>query len=272
MSLWVLDTCSTLLSSRKCSLKSPGFSMGRWSLARMTCSFLEMLRCKETLTSDLMCWRVLALGKLASSLISFHLMDPPRQVARHRNGSGPVFRTFKRPTPSSQKVILHRPPRPLNSEIITAHIARCDYARSPTSKECARDISSSTSSISYHPYAEKNIISEFKELIENTENRPGLGTPLRKHPIPFDIKKDSQAEKVVITHPAYDVVKDERRLDEPGNQTKKVTLNRSKRVKLKQRRSHSEKVYIVTMCTPLIACCSTITSIHHSTYCQFLLI
>lgn len=185
-------------------------------------------------------------------------MDPPRQVARHHNGSGPVFRSFKKLT-SSQKTISQRPPRPLDSEIITAQSARCSNARIPTLRECQRGTLSS-SMISYYPHVEKTDLGDCNVVIDNSESKLGLGTPQRKHPISFEVTKDLHAKGIIIANPVCDDSKDGKRCDESGNQVKKITLNTSQRVKLKQRQSHSDKVYIVLVHYPFIAYSSITTS------------
>ena len=189
-------------------------------------------------------------------------MDPPRQVARHQNGSGPVFRTFKRLTPSSQKVTTQRFPPPFESEIITSQISQCSNAPNSTVRVCQRDAPSS-SVIRNHPPVDKKNSVDRNEITESIESKPGLGVPQRKHPISFELKKVSQNDGIIITHPAYNEFKDEKQLDDGGNRIKKVTLNRSKRVRMKQRPSHSEKVSIVIECSIFMAYCSTIAYNHH---------
>lgn len=185
-------------------------------------------------------------------------MDPPRQVARHHNGSGPVFRSFKKLT-SSRIAISQRPPRPLDSEIITAQSARCSNARIPTLRECQRGTSSS-SIVSYYPNVEKTDLGDCNVVIGNSESKLGLGTPQRKHPISFEVKKDLHAKGIMITNPVCDDSRDEKRCDGSGNPVKKITLNTSQRVKLKQRQSHSDKVYIVLIHDLFFACPSITTS------------
>jgi hypothetical protein len=189
-------------------------------------------------------------------------MDPPRQVARHQNGSGPVFRTFKRLTPSSQKVTTQRFPTPSESEIITSLISRCSNAPNSTVRVCQRDAPSS-SVVRNHPSVDKTDSVDRDEITESIESKPGLGVPQRKHPISFELKKVSQNNGIILSNPAYNEFKDEKQLDEGGNRIKKVTLNRSKRVKMKQRPSHSEKVSIVIESSLSMACCSTIAYNHH---------
>lgn len=189
-------------------------------------------------------------------------MDPPRQVARHQNGSGPVFRTFKRLTPSSQKVTTQRFPTPFESEIITSQISHCSNALNATARVCQRDAPSS-SVIRNHPSLDKKDSVDRNEITESIESKPGLGVPQRKHPLSFELKKVSQNDGIIMTNSAYNEFKDEKQLGEGGNRIKKVTLNRSKRVKMKQRPSHSEKVSIVNESSLLIAGRPTIAYNHH---------
>jgi hypothetical protein len=189
-------------------------------------------------------------------------MDPPRQVARHQNGSGPVFRTFKRLTPSSQKVTTQRFPPPSVSEIITAQISRCSNAPNSTVRDCQRDAPSS-SVIRNHLLVGKTDSVDRNKITESIESKPGLGVPQRKHPISFEVKKVPQNDGTIISNPAYNEFKDEKQLDEGVNRIKKVTLNRSKRVKMKQRSSHSEKVSIVIESSLFMARYSTIAYGHH---------